>query len=81
MEEIIGVDKIFVMDKGKLVMEGTPREVFSEVDKLTELGLTVPEATLIGKKLYDSGLPISLPVLTKEELVSEIGRARLSKFR
>lgn len=81
MEEIIGVDKIFVMDKGKLVMEGTPREVFSEVDKLTLLGLTVPEATLIGKKLYDSGLPIALPVLTKEELVSEIGRARLSKFR
>ena len=81
MEEIIGADKIFVMDKGKLVMEGTPREVFSEVDQLTELGLTVPEATLIGKKLYDSGLPVSLPVLTKEELVSEIGRARLSKFR
>ncbi len=81
MEEIIGADKIFVMDKGKLVMEGTPREVFSEVDKLMELGLTVPETTLIGKKLYDSGLPISLPVLTKEELVSEIGRARLSKFR
>ena len=75
------MDKIFVREKGKVVMEGTPREVFSEVDKLTELGLTVPEATLIGKKLHDSGLPISLPVLTKEELVSEIGRARLSKFR
>lgn len=80
MEEIIGADKIFVMDKGKLVMEGSPREVFGKVEELTEMGLTVPEATLIGKKLFDSGLNINLPVLTKEELISEINKARMGKF-
>ena len=47
MEEVIGADRIFVMDDGKLVMEGTPKEVFSKVEKLKELRLDVPQATLV----------------------------------
>lgn len=74
MEEIINADKVFVMDKGKIAMEGTPREIFSHVERLKELRLDVPQVTLLAYELQKSGLHIPDGILTIEELVDAIGR-------
>ena len=58
MEEVIEADRIFVMDDGKLVMEGTPKEVFSKVDKLKELRLDVPQAAELRDELVKAGIPM-----------------------
>lgn len=67
MEEVIYADKVFVMDKGKITLQGTPREVFSEVERLKELRLDVPQVTLLAHELRQEGLPIPEGILTKEE--------------
>jgi energy-coupling factor transport system ATP-binding protein len=67
MEEVIYADKVYVMDKGKITMEGTPREVFSQVDRLKELRLDVPQVTLLAHELRLEGFPIPEGILTKEE--------------
>lgn len=72
MEEVIYADKVIVMDEGKIVMQGTPREVFSQVDKLKEYRLDVPQATLLAHELKKSGLPLPEGILTVDELVSEL---------
>jgi len=69
MEEVIGADKIFVMDHGRVVMEGTPREIFSRVDELKELRLDVPQVTMLAEELRKRGLDIPEGILRKEELV------------
>ena len=68
MEETIYADRIFVMDKGRIAMEGTPKEVFSQVEKLEELRLGVPQATLVAHRLKKAGLPIPDGILTRQEL-------------
>lgn len=73
MEEIIHADKVVVMDKGRIAMEGTPREIFSQVDRLKELRLDVPQVTLLAHELKKRGLPIPEGILTKEELVKALG--------
>ncbi len=72
MEEIIHADKVFVMDKGKIAMQGTPREVFSQVEKLKELRLDVPQVTLLAYELKKSGLKLPDGILTVEELVEAL---------
>ena len=72
MEEVVGADKVIVMDKGKVVMQGTPREIFSQVGKLKEYRL--PQVTILADLLRQSGLDIPLGVLTREELVGHILR-------
>lgn len=72
MEEVVNADKVFVMDKGKVVMQGTPREIFSQVGKLKEYRLDVPQVTLLADLLRQSGLPVPIGVLTREELVEHI---------
>ena len=67
MEEVIYADKVFVMDKGKITLQGTPREVFSEVERLKELRLDVPQVTLLAHELRQEGFPIPEGILTKEE--------------
>ena len=74
MEEVVGADKVIVMDKGKVVMQGTPREIFSQVGKLKEYRLDVPQVTILADLLRQSGLDIPLGVLTREELVGHILR-------
>jgi len=74
MEEVIGADKIFVMDKGNVVMEGSPREIFAEVDKLKEYRLDVPQVTRLADELEKRGFPFSRGILSIEELVDEICR-------
>ena len=68
MEEVIYADKVFVMDKGKITLQGTPREVFSEVERLKELRLDVPQVTLLAHELRQEGFSIPEGILTKEEL-------------
>lgn len=69
MEEVIGADRVIVMDKGHVVMDGTAREIFSQVDKLKEYRLDVPQVTLLTYELQKRGLPIPDGILTTEELV------------
>lgn len=76
MEEVIYADKVFVMDKGHVEMSGTPKEIFSQVDKLKELRLGVPQVTLLAHELKKSGLPIKDGILTKEEFVEELKRIK-----
>lgn len=67
MEEVIYADKVYVMDKGKVTLQGTPREVFSEVERLKELRLDVPQVTLLAYELAKEGVPMPKGVLTKQE--------------
>ena len=76
MEEVIYADKVFVMDKGHVEMQGTPKEIFSQVDKLKELRLGVPQVTLLAHELKKSGLPLSDGILTKEEFVEELKKLK-----
>lgn len=76
MEEVVDADKVFVMDKGRIVMEGTPREIFSQVDTLKKYRLDVPQITLLADELKKAGLPIPAGILTREELVRELTRLR-----
>lgn len=72
MEEVVDADYVYVMDKGKLVMQGAPKEVFSQVEKLQEHRLDVPQITLLAHELRKSGIPISEGILTREELSAEL---------
>ena len=72
MEEAVDADKIFVMNEGELVMQGTPREVFSKVDELKEIRLEVPQATELAYELKKSGVDIPDGILSVEELVKEL---------
>ena len=72
MEEVVDADYVYVMDKGHVVMQGTPREIFSQVGTLKEHSLDVPQITLLADLLRQSGLDIPLGVLTREELVDAI---------
>ena len=74
MEEVIEADRVFVMDNGKIVMEGTPREIFSQVEKLRELRLTVPQVTSLAYELRLSGVDIPEGILTVEELAGALCR-------
>ena len=76
MNEVIGADKVFVVDDGKLIMEGTPREIFSKVDEIKKIGLEVPQVTELGHLLRTSGLNINEGILSIDELVNEIKKAK-----
>ena len=72
MEEVVDADKIFVMDHGKVVMEGTPKEIFSRVDELKSYRLDVPQVTILTDELRKRGLDIPKGILRKEKLVEAI---------
>ncbi len=72
MEEVIDADKIYVMDHGRVVMEGTPKEVFSQVDELKKYRLDVPQVTILADELKKQGLDIPSGILRKEELVESL---------
>ncbi len=74
MEEVIYADKVYVMDAGEVVMQGTPREIFSQVDKLKEYRLDVPQVTLLAHELRKSGVDIPEGILTTEEMVNALCR-------
>ena len=72
MEEVIDAYKIYVMDHGRVVMEGTPKEVFSQVDELKKYRLDVPQVTILADELKKQGLDIPSGILRKEELVEAL---------
>ena len=74
MEEAIYSDRIFVMDKGSIVMQGTPKQVFSQVEQLKELRLDVPQATLLAYELQKAGVNLEDGILSKEGLVEALCR-------
>ena len=72
MEEVILADRIIVMDQGKIVMDGKPKEIFSRVDEMKTLGLEVPYATELAWELKKEGVNLSDTITTKEELVEKL---------
>ena len=72
MEEVVDADYVYVMEKGKIVMDGTPRDIFSRVDELKEHRLDVPQATLVADELRSAGVPVPQGILTRKELVDAI---------
>ena len=80
MEEVIDIDKLYVMDDGRLVMSGTPREIFSQVEKLKELRLDVPHVTELAYELQKEGVPLKNGILTSEEFTEELIRVRNEGF-
>ena len=76
MEEVVDADYVYVMEKGRIVMDGTPRQVFSQVDKLKQYRLDVPQATLLADQLRKSGLDIPAGILTRQELVDAIMKVK-----
>lgn len=76
MEEVIKADHIFVMDQGKVVMQGTPKEIFSHVEELKKLRLDVPQATLVAYELQKRGVPLPDGILSNDELVDELWRLK-----
>ncbi|MDO5361933.1 MAG: energy-coupling factor transporter ATPase [Eubacteriales bacterium] len=70
MEEVVHADKVYVMDSGEVVMQGTPKEIFSQVDTLKKYRLDVPQVTLLAHELRRAGVDIPEGILTTEELVS-----------
>ncbi|MBO7334011.1 MAG: energy-coupling factor transporter ATPase [Lachnospiraceae bacterium] len=76
MDEIIHADRVFVMDKGHIEMEGSPREIFSQVEKLKALRLSVPQVTELAYRLKKKGLDIPNGILTADELCEALKRCR-----
>lgn len=72
MEEVTGADRVYVMDSGKVVMEGSPREIFARSHELEEHRLAVPEAVKVAMLLRDQGIPLPEDILDQEELVGAV---------
>lgn len=72
MEEVVHADRVYVMDSGEVVMQGTPKEIFSQVDTLKKYRLDVPQVTLLAHELRRAGVDIPEGILTTEELVSAL---------
>ncbi len=76
MEEVIYADKVYVMDKGRVEIQGTPKEVFSQVERLKQLRLSVPQVTLLAHELKKSGVNLPDGILTTKELIEELKKVR-----
>lgn len=76
MEEVIHADHVYVMDKGSVKMQGTPKEIFSQVEKLKELRLSVPQVTLLSYELKKVGVPLPDGILETEELIRELKKVQ-----
>ncbi len=72
MDEVVFADRVIVMDAGKIVMEGAPRQVFTHVEKLKDLGLDVPQITELAYRLKSKGIKIKPGILTVDEMVMEL---------
>ena len=76
MEEVVDADQVFVMDGGHIVMHGTPREIFSQVDTLKSYRMDVPQVTMLAEELRKRGLDLPGGILRREELVEALCRLR-----
>lgn len=76
MDEVIHADKVFVMNMGHVVMQGTPKQIFSQVEKIKSYRLDVPQVTELAYELKQAGLPLPDGILTVEELVDAIKKGK-----
>ncbi len=76
MEEVVDADWVYVMDSGHVVMRGTPRQIFSQVDELKRYHLDVPQVTMLAEELRKRGMDIPKGILHREELVQYIMKAQ-----
>ena len=76
MEEVVDADQVFVMDDGRVVMHGTPREIFSRVDELKKYRMDVPQVTMLADELIHRGVDLPKGILRREELVEALCRLR-----
>ena len=76
MEEVVHADRVYVMDKGRVEMQGTPKEIFSQVEKLKSLRLSVPQVTLLAHELKKSGVNLPDGILTTQELIEELKKVK-----
>ena len=72
MDEAVEANRVIVIDNGNILLDGTPKQVFSHVDKLKSIGLDVPQATELCYELRKSGLPVREDILTVEECTAEL---------
>lgn len=76
MDEAVNADRVYVMDDGKIVIEGTPKQVFSKVKEIRKIGLDVPQITELAQMLIDEGVNIPSDILTVQEMVVELCRLK-----
>jgi energy-coupling factor transport system ATP-binding protein len=76
MEEAVEADRIIVMDEGKVSLQGTPKNIFSNVAMMKKIGLDVPQVTELAYELKNSGLNIKSDILTIDEMVDELCQLR-----
>ncbi len=76
MEEVVESDYVYVMDKGHVVMRGTPKEIFSEEEALNKYRLSLPQITELARELREEGMNIPKGILTKEELILSLKRLK-----
>jgi len=76
MDEAVNADRIYVMEEGHIVMEGTPKEIFSKVDEIKKLGLDVPQVTELTHMLIKEGIDLPKDILTVDEMVVELCRLK-----
>ena len=74
MEEAAQADRILVVSDGKIVVSGTPREVFEDIDRIRDLHLDVPRMTALAAELRKEGMPLREGILTVEEMAEEVER-------
>ena len=74
MDEAAQAERVVVMDKGRIIMDDIPRKIFSQVDRMNEVGLDVPQVTQLAYELKKEGIDISLEVLTEEDMLEEVER-------
>ncbi len=74
LEEVVQAQRIIIMEHGKIVMEGTPGDIFADLDRLRQLKLLIPEPVELAARLRNAGLPISQAALTVEDIAREIAR-------
>ena len=72
MDEVVDADSIYVMDKGRVVMKGTPKEIFSQVEQLKQYHLDVPQVTELAYELQKEGIMLPSDILTVDEMVDQI---------
>ena len=72
MEEVVHADRVIVMDNGRIVMDGTPREIFSRVRELKQYRLDVPQVTELADELAEAGVPLSRGILSRKELLEQL---------
>ncbi len=75
MDEAALADRIVVIERGKILLDGTPRDIFSQYETLKQTGLDVPQITALSYELHQAGFPIDSCILSVEEFVEAIGKA------